>query len=77
MFPVVYSISLFAISRSAIKRILERDDSSSRSMVLCVASLDETDVDASNESKSNSRSRAVEVDMVLIQKYAHKIQITE
>ena len=77
MFPVVYSISLFAISRSAIKRILERDDSSSRSMVLCVACLDETDVDASNESKSNSRSRAVEVHMVLMQKYAHKIQITE
>lgn len=49
------------ISRSAIKKILERDDSSSRSMVLCVASLDETDFDANNESKSNSRSRNIEV----------------
>jgi hypothetical protein len=45
--------------RSAIKKILERDDSASRSMVLCVASLNVIAFDKNNESNTKGQSENV------------------
>ncbi|XP_028408531.1 breast cancer type 2 susceptibility protein homolog [Dendronephthya gigantea] len=46
--------------RSAVKKILEKDDCPSRSLVLCVASLDVTDIDEGERSKGNTHIKHVE-----------------
>ena len=54
---LVLCLFVYRRFRSAIKKILERDDSASRSMVLCVASLNVKAFDKNNESANAENQR--------------------
>ena len=65
--------------RSAIKKILERDEASSRGMVFCVSSMcpPESDHEAENGTKANCQGSSLEVKNMISVKYEAKIEKVE